>query len=428
MVDPVVKDINSLHKKRWWYLFLQVLVSFATQFTYSLAVYIGPLNETKGWSVSQILLTYTIAIWMTPIASIVGGKARDTWGNKPCIIVGGVLYGIFVAISGFSPNVTVFIIVQGAVTAFFMYAVYLAQLENVTSLFPEISGTAVGILSGGTSLFASALPVISVHLIGWTGVELSLVITGAGFSVICLVCGLLIFGAPADYQGDPRLIQKMKGEQKEEEDPSKAFNISWRYLLRQPSFYLITLYLVLFCMLGGMMQANLSLMTQQATGANEISSAWLITAGTIILGIGGIVVGFVSDKIGVYKTLALCSGIQGIIVVICFFVGVDKMAMYAFTVLVVEFLFGGIVALIPIITRTAFGSRFFGVNMGLMSFANMICSFIGPQMSVFLPIGKCFLVCGILALVGVFVMRIAESSIKKMQSDKRLIAIGNEWD
>ncbi len=412
-------DVKSLKKKRWFYLLLQIIIGMATSFTFSLSVYIGPLNEVKGWGIQEILLTFTVSMWVGPIATIVGGKARDTWGNKACIIVAGILYGLSVMVSGLVGSVVLFIIIQGCVTAFCMYAVFLAQQMQVSKLFPEMRATALGILNGGLNLCSAALPIIAVGLMGLTSVVGSIMIQGLAFSVICLVCGLLIFDPPEGFQ----MVEEQGGDEDGEFGPPAAFNLNWRYVLRQPAFYIIEVFLILISLMGSMIQANLSLMTQDATGVGEVKAAWVVTVSVVVLGIGGIIVGFLADKFGTYKVLVLIAGGTAASLLIGALLGVQHFYVFFLAIMIVAFLFGGLTSLLPVVCMDAFGDRFFGVNMGLIGVANLVSTLVGPQMSAILPVPPCFIISGAAAALGIVFILAASKSVDKMHKNEKLYAL-----
>lgn len=409
---------ESINKRRWICLLFQILIGMATSFTFTLSVYIGPLNEVKGWNIQTILLTFTIAMWVGPVATIVGGKARDMWGNKKCIIIGGLLYGISVLVSGLVTSIVLFIVLQGIVTAFCMYAVYLSQMQNIAQLFPEMRGTALGILNGGLNLCSAALPILAVFLMDTTSVVMSIVIQGAIFSLACLLLGLFIFDPPEDYQGRVKEGEAMASE--DEEMPASDFNITWRHLLKQPALYLIWAGMILITMVGTIVQSNMSLVAQEATGISEVKAAVVVTITVVAFGVGGIIMGYVADKIGLYNVFLLIAGLTAVITFIMVAIGISHLTPFVISVTLISFLFGGVSAIAPVLCMDAFGDRFFGVNMGIMTISNLAPTLIAPQMSVVLPLPLCFLLCGGMSAVGFFLFIVIRKAVANMHNNKAL--------
>ncbi len=408
------KTKNNLNKMRWVYMLLQLIIGMATSFTYVLSVYVGPLHEARGWSVQQILLTFTVAMWVGPISTIIGGKIRDTWGNKVCLIGGGVLYGISVMISGLVSNVTLFILLQGGLTAFFMYCLYLAQIKNVSNLFPEMRATALGILRGGTSLFSGALPVIGVALMGITTVTAAIVIQGAAFSIICLVCGLLIYDPPEALSSDTVDTSDIKADT----EKLQTVERNWRQMIREPSFYLIALAVALLGMTSSMIQSNLVLITQNATGAGDAKAAGVVTMSVIVLGLGGIGVGFAADRLGNFRVLTVIAAIVMVTFGCILIIGVQHFYPFVTAVMIICLMAGGVAPLIPVICMDSYGDRHFGVNMGVLGVPNLLVTLIAPQLSASLPVPVCFAICGGLAGLDILIICMARNSINKMKEGK----------
>ena len=182
-------------------------------------------------------------------------------------------------------------------------------------------------------------------------------------------------------------------------------------MLRTPQYYMILLTFVFGASAGLMSIGLMKLFPMTALMANGISeisaSAIAGTAMAIFFalanGIGRIVWGAISDKLGRKLSIILMMATQGIIV-IAFQKMAGTPALLYLGATLIGFNFGGNFALFPTITADTFGTRYVGQNYGWVFLAYGIGGIFGPILG-----GKlgdmnnfplAFTICGILCLIA----------------------------
>ena len=71
---------------------------------YAWSVFRTPLARQFGWTISQVTLTFTIAIFVLGFASFFGGLWLNRKGPGVVAMTGGALYGLGVFLASFSAH------------------------------------------------------------------------------------------------------------------------------------------------------------------------------------------------------------------------------------------------------------------------------------------------------------------------------------
>lgn len=416
-MNNVTVNTDKLMKFRWPTLIMQVFISAALTAPYILNIYLGPLNEKFGWSLATIMMTFTVSMWIGTPGIIIGGKLMEKFGNKKVIAGSGIIYGIAVIASGYVSNVILFVILQGVVAALMMFVAYVAQLKNVGVLFPDKRGTALGILMGGTWAGTAIMSPFAAWLIETTGVSTSLLIQGILYGAIVIIFGILIVDAP-----EGTFVPKGWTPPKEEEMPTKdalehgkvGIDMKWNQMLKTPTLYIAWLMFSLMALACTMMSSNNSLIAQDSMGVTAMQASWIAFAYSLVQGLSSILLGFVVDKVGPYKSLMAFAGVAGVLLIAVYLTGFSSLIFYVIVVMWVGGLYGLINFVMPMLAMDSFGEKYFGVNMAIFSAYSLITNAVGPQLSVMWNPETCFLVFGITTLISVGAVIMFKKSIHSL--------------
>src|SRR4051794_41925317 len=91
---------------RWGIAIAAVLVQLALGAVYAWSVFNKPLQAEFGWSKTQAVLPFEVAIGTIFIGSLIGGRIQDRYGPPPGAFGGGGLYsaGVILGSLGSSPH------------------------------------------------------------------------------------------------------------------------------------------------------------------------------------------------------------------------------------------------------------------------------------------------------------------------------------
>ena len=130
------------------------------------------IAQEFGTDISNVTLAILLTLAMRPIGAFVFGRAADRWGRRPTLMVDVLLYSIIEFASGFSPSLTVLIVLRA------LYGVAMGGEWGVgaslamESIPPQARGFVSGLLQSGypTGYFmASIVYGLLFPIIGWRG-------------------------------------------------------------------------------------------------------------------------------------------------------------------------------------------------------------------------------------------------------------------
>lgn len=407
--------------RRWFTLMLQVVIASVMAMLNILNVLIGPLAEANGWGITEVLFTFTLAFWIGSPATIVGGRIRDAFGNRPVILVGAILYGVGVVASGLVTNVIAFILLQGIVVTAITFSVTVAQLHNVGALFPDRRGFVIGLFLGLGSLGTALLTPFAAWLTEQVTPGMSMVLQGIIYGGVAAVLATLIASAPKNTPDVPVESDLAEGRLV----GSLGLEVPWRRLVRLPSLYLLLVTFFLATLTPGLLITNVSLMAQAATGIDAISASWMSSAFLIATGIGGLVMGYLSDKVGEFRMLGIMAALVGLsLVIVVLFL--SSIPVFVGMVVISGLAFGCYTTLLPAIVMNVYGQRHFGVNYGILGLQVLVQSLLLPWLGAAIPIQTAFIICATASFLGIGAVLLAQRSIQKLLESRQRPVLGPE--
>lgn len=397
-------------------LIMIIIIGVISNYIYVLAVYVGPLNEAHGWSMNMIVATYSLSMFCEFPAFLVGGLLINKFGMKKILTICGVLYGLAILGSGLAPNVIMFMICQGILGSLAMYGIFIATLALINALFPERKGLVMGVLYGSQAAGGAMMAPLANYFIESFSVSMALILQGVIFTVILFVCCLLVTDPT---KGDRELQAKIQAEADAEEAAasqkaaSKQPTMRWKKAFTHPAFWLVFLSIIFIQLIGNVLITDISVIAESTYGVDESQSAWVVSAFSIGAGIGGIVIGFISDKIGPYRTTCYLGIIDGILLAILAFAGADSFMFFAVICIIQGFTYNGITTLNPIMMSDAYDARDLGTVMAFTGIAILIVGVLGPQFGIMLPFAPMLQICAITSVIGGIFAELSSKSLRK---------------
>src|SRR3982074_3432330 len=130
------------------------------------------IAQEFGTDISNVTLAILLTLAMRPIGALIFGRSADRWGRRPTLMVDVLLYSIIEFASGFSPNLTVLIVLRA------LYGVAMGGEWGVgasltmESIPPHARGLVSGLLQSGYPagyFLASIVYGLLFPIIGWRG-------------------------------------------------------------------------------------------------------------------------------------------------------------------------------------------------------------------------------------------------------------------
>lgn len=102
LASSVSEPSATTTTNRWGIAATGVVMQIALGAVYAWSVFRIPLTKAFGWTISEVTLTFTIAILMLGFAAFVGGHWMRKSGPRTVAIVAGIFYGTGVFLASFS--------------------------------------------------------------------------------------------------------------------------------------------------------------------------------------------------------------------------------------------------------------------------------------------------------------------------------------
>jgi len=351
------------------------------------------LNLTTG----DLVIVYTVANSLSPIAMISGGWVNDKLGPKKVVAVGAIMYGGGMIASGFATGVPFLIVSYGLITGLGIGFIYGTAISTSVKYFPDKRGLIGGITTAVYGMSSVILPPIVTFIVERSDATFAFKIIGAVFLVIIFACAMMLEPCPAGYL--PKGYVMPKGG-------TGKIDMDWKEMLKTPVFYVMMLLLMSGAFSGMMITSQTSSVAQNMIGMTAVAASTAVSVLALFNAGGRVIAGYISDKIGRINTLTITCAIS-IVGLICLYIsGTGSMMTFYIGISIVGLCFGAIMGVFPGFTADQFGAKNNSVNYGIMFVGFALAGYFGPQImsSIYAKAGayqNAFLIACALNVVGV---------------------------
>lgn len=385
---------------RWWVVVGAFFVQLCLGAIYAWSVFTKQLTKPVadgglyGFSASQAAWVFSAGLATFAVVMVLVGP----WAKgqpKKAAMLGGIVLGVGYVLGGllgrtFLAQFACIGLIGGAGIG----VAYVVPIAVGLRWFPDKKGMIAGLGVAGFgfgatiwvklagSWFGGLLNTTSVF--GLPGVQSTFVIYGIVFAVVVVLGSIVMVDPPEGYKPEGWSPPEAKSPADAEVDMGP------KEMLRTPQFY------QLFLMFTGSGLAGLMVIyciklfgvdALQASGAADAKAA-AATADTamalyaIFNGLGRIIWGTVSDKIGRKTALIAMCACQGVIMLAFLKLGGSSLGLIL-GASIIGFNFGGNFALFPTATSDFFGPKNLGPNYGWVFLAYAVAGIAGPQVAGF---------------------------------------------
>ena len=356
--------------KRWGIAAAGVLLQVALGAVYAWSVFRAPLVRLLHSSISDITLTFTIAIFVVGFAAFFGGLWQARVGPRVVAVTGGLLYGGGVFLASFAHSLPWLYTSYGLIGGAGLGLCYIVPISVLVKWFPERRGLMTGVAVGGFGAGALITAPVATRLIASVGVLHTFAYLGLAYLVVSVLCGFAMQNPPAGWQPDGWTPAATATSQRAARDFTLGEALrSWQW------WALWTLLFLNTC-------AGISVISQEAPMFQELGRVTALVAagmlGVVSIGnaAGRVVWAWVSDAITRRATFAVMFALQ----VVLFWAlpsmhGTAALTVVAFIVLMC---YGGGFGTMPAFAADYFGARNVGPIYGLMLTAWGFASAFGP--------------------------------------------------
>ncbi len=399
-----------------------ILIQLALGAIYAWSVF-TPSLIAEGWAKADTQWVFAIGLASFAIFMVIAGKKLNTYGPQKLTIIGGIVLGFGYLLAGLfgGTSFIALLLLIGLVGGAGIGLAYVVPIAVGMRWFPDKKGMITGLAVAGFGFGAMLWVKLAGswgHLIDNIGLSSTFITYGIAFAIMVIVGGMWMKFPPAGWK--PEGYEEAKAVATESND-DKEFSSS--EMVRKPQFYLIFFTFIVSAGAGFMSIGLMKLYPMEALQANGLSaveaSAIAGTAMAVFFslanGIGRIVWGMLSDKLGRRMSIIIMTATQGILVILFTYMAGSEVLLYLGATLI-GFNFGGNFALFPTITADTFGAKNVGQNYPFVFLAYGVGGILGPILGGMMgDIGNfsmAFTISGVAVLVGTVLMIMVKPATK----------------
>jgi len=387
-----------------------ILIQLALGAIYAWSVF-TPSLVVDGWSKADTQWVFAIGLASFAVFMVFAGKKLNSWGPQRLSMIGGFILGLGYLLAGLIGGTSFWslLILIGLIGGAGIGFAYVVPIAVGMRWFPDKKGMITGLAVAGFGFGALLWVKLAGswgHLIDNIGLSSTFTVYGIAFAIMVIIGGLWMKFPPAGWK--PKgYEEKVTGAPGTSDDREFSTN----EMLKKIQFYLIFLTFVFSAGAGLMSIGLMKLYPMEALQENGFSaieaSAISGTAMAVFFslanGLGRIIWGMLSDKLGRKTSIITMTAIQGIVVILFTYMAGSEILLYVGATLI-GFNFGGNFALFPTITADTFGAKNVGQNYPWIFLAYGFGGIIGPILGGKLgDIGNfplAFTIAGIAVLIG----------------------------
>lgn len=343
---------------------------------YAWSVYVKPIQEQMAWSLTDVTIAFSIAIFFLGLSAALMGKFVEKNGPRVSAIIAASLFGLGTAGSGLA------IMMESKMLLYFFYGVlggcglgigYISPVSTLVKWFPDKRGMATGLAIMGFG-FASAVwgPTIKI-LIEKVGISGTFFILGALYFIV-MFSSALYLQKPEEGYLPKKFKKKIKeGKKKLKEDLS---SLGLNEAVKTPRFYGLWLMLFINVTCGIAIIGVASPLLQEVLGISAIAAAAAVGLMGIFNGAGRIFWASLSD----YLTRPVVYIIFFLTQAIAFYIlpSLTEIVVFQVVLFFIMSCYGGGFASIPAYIGDIFGTKELGAIHGYILTAWAAAGLVGP--------------------------------------------------
>lgn len=419
--------MSTTGKNRGMVVLGAILIQLALGAIYAWSVYTGILVDA-GWTKAETQWVFSAGLAFFAIVMVLAGRMMPKVGPQKLALSGGIVLGLGYILAGLfgAENFTTTFIFVGILGGSGIGLGYVVPIAVGMRWFPDkkglITGLAVAGFGFGATLWMALAdklgPLGGGELLSKVGISNTFIYYGIAYLVIVAFGSIWMVFPPEGWAPKgwtPPVATK--------KNSAGTVDFNSGEMLRTPQFYLILLTFT-FGAAAGLMSIGLmrlwpkEALTQAGFTAEAAGAAATLAMAVFFAlfnGLGRIVWGIISDKIGRKTSIIMMMATQGLFVVLFQWMAGNPYTLYLFAILI-GFNFGGNFALFPTITADTFGTKYVGQNYGWVFLAYAVGGIFGPVMGGRLgDMGNfplAFTICGILCFVAVITISLVKPASK----------------
>ncbi|MCP4559528.1 MAG: MFS transporter [Bosea sp.] len=331
---------------------------------FSLPVFLRPMSQDTGWSVTGISTAMTIGFLAMAGASMAWGNLSDRYGPRPVVLTGSIVLAASLALASHASSLVEFQLLFGLLVGAATAAVFAPMMACVTGWFDTQRGLAVSLVSAGMGMAPMTMAPLAAWLVTIHDWRTSMQIIAGIAAVLMIPAALLVRRPPA--------LEASAQTQATEET---QLEMSVGQAVRSPQF--VTLMLANFFCCATHSGPIFHTVSYAVTCGIPMLAAVSIYSVEGLAGMfGRLGFGVAGDRFGAQRVLVLGLLAQAFGVLAYAFVG--QLAGFYAVAVIVGFIYAGTMPLYAVIIRENFPLKMMGTIIGGTAMAGSLGMSTGP--------------------------------------------------
>lgn len=411
-------NTNIGTKNRWLIVLAAMVLHMSIGSVYAWSVYVNPIKTAMNWTLTDVTITFSVAIFFLGLSAALMGKFVENRGPRVAATLAAILFGLGTIGSGLA------IYLESKILLYLTYGVlggaglgigYISPVSMLVKWFPDRRGMATGLAIMGFG-FASAIsgPAIKL-LIDATDIPSTFYILGAIYFVLMFTAAQYMQNPPEGYM--PEHFSKAVAEGRKKIKVDLA-SLSREEAIKTGRFYGLWIMLFINVTCGIAIISVASPLLQEVIGISAIAAASAVGLMGIFNGIGRLAWASISD----YLTRPIVFVLFFVTQIIAFYLLTTVTSILLFQVLLyyIMMCYGGAFASIPAYIGDIFGTKQLGAIHGYILTAWALAGLVGPLIIAYVKDTTGSYVSTLYVFVGLFFVALITSlwmitNIKKVR-------------
>lgn len=331
---------------------------------FSLPVFLRPMAQDTGWSVTGISTAMTIGFLAMAAASMIWGGLSDRFGPRPVVFTGSAVLAASLALASRAGSLMEFQLLFGLLVGAATAAVFAPMMACATGWFDTQRGLAVSLVSAGMGMAPMTMAPLAAWLVtihDWRGAMLIV----AGIAAALMIPAALLVRRPPALDGGQ--AEAAANEPRSDMTVARA--------VRSPQFIILML-ANFFCCATHSGPIFHTVSYAVTCGIPMIAAVSIYSVEGLAGMFGRIGFGLAGDRFGAQRVLVI--GLLAQAFGVLAYVFVSQLGGFYAVAVVVGFIYAGTMPLYAVIIRENFPLRMMGTIIGGTAMAGSLGMSTGP--------------------------------------------------
>jgi MFS family permease len=332
---------------------------------FSLPVFLRPIAQDTGWSVTGVSAAMTIGFLAMALTSMAWGTLSDRLGPLPVVLTGSIVLAASLALASRASSLLAFQILFGLMVGGSTAAIFAPMMACVTGWFDTHRSLAVSLVSAGMGMAPMTMAPLAAWLISHHDWRTSMQIVAVVVAAIMIPVSLLVRRPPAIERGPAAVA----------DDGAPPAEMSRAQALCSPQFIILLATNFLCCATHS--GPIIHTVSYAVTCGIPMMAAVTIYSVEGLAGMGGrIAFGLLGDRFGAKRVLV--SGLLAQAFGALAYVFVRELSAFYAVAAVFGFIYAGTMPLYAVLMRENFPLRIMGTMIGGTAMAGSLGMATGP--------------------------------------------------